>query len=106
MKHFLGITINEKSKEDYRAFLKWGDSETMLRYQIRGYGDTPGKAADDAYVKWCSIAARTRCWMEDPEVHAENIQRCGKNEKLAQRTLPRDRGLASRVARGSSLKRC
>ncbi len=61
MKHFLGIAINEKSQEDYRAFLEWGDSETMLRYQIRGYGDTPGKAADDAYAKW----------LEDPEVHAE-----------------------------------
>jgi len=61
MKHFLCITINEKGQEDYRAFLEWGDSETMLRYQIRGYGGTPGKAADDAYAKW----------LEDPEVHAE-----------------------------------
>ncbi len=67
MKHFLGIEINEKGvrrggcQGDYRAFLEWGDSETMLRYQIRGYGDTPGKAADDAYAKW----------LEDPEVHAE-----------------------------------
>jgi hypothetical protein len=57
----LCITINKKGQEDYRAFLEWGDYETMLRYQIRGYGDTPGKAADNAYAKW----------LEDPEVHAE-----------------------------------
>ncbi len=53
MIHFLKITIQEKSKdEDYRAFLDWADSETMMVYQIRGYGDTPGKAADDAYAKY------------------------------------------------------
>lgn len=62
MKHFLGITINEKGQEDYRAFLEWGDSKTMLRYQIRGYGDTPGKAADLAYVRW----------LEDPEYYSEH----------------------------------
>ena len=37
------------------------DSSTNTLYHIRGYGDTPGKAADDAYAKW----------LEDPEVHAE-----------------------------------
>lgn len=53
MIHFLKITIQEKSKdEDYRAFLDWADSESMMVYQIRGYGDTPGKAADNAYAKY------------------------------------------------------
>lgn len=52
MIHFLNITLQQKSKNDWRAFLDWGDSETMTRYQLRGYGDTPGEAADDAYYKF------------------------------------------------------
>jgi hypothetical protein len=34
----------------------------MTVYQIRGYGDTPGKAADDAYAKY----------EEDREFYAED----------------------------------
>ena len=50
---FLKITIHEKGKgDDYRAFLDFADRETMTVYQIRGYGDTPGKAADDAYARY------------------------------------------------------
>jgi hypothetical protein len=53
MIHFLKITVQEKGRgEDYRAFLDWADSETMTVYQIRGYGSTPGQAADDAYAKY------------------------------------------------------
>jgi hypothetical protein len=53
MIHFLSITIQEKGiGDDYRAFLDWMDSETRTVYQIRGYGDTPGKAADDAYARF------------------------------------------------------
>ena len=52
MIHFLSITIQEKGIGDYRAFLDWMDSETRTVYQIRGYGDTPGKAADDAYARF------------------------------------------------------
>lgn len=53
MIRFLKITVQEKSKgEDYRAFLDWADSKTMTVFQLRGYGDTPGKAADDAYAKY------------------------------------------------------
>jgi hypothetical protein len=63
MIHFLKITVQEKGKgDDYRAFLDWADSETMTVYQIRGYGDTPGKAADDAYAKY----------EEDREFYAED----------------------------------
>ena len=62
MIHFLKITVQEKSRdEDYRAFLDWGDDQEMMVYQIRGYGDTPGKAADDAYRKF----------QEDPELHVQ-----------------------------------
>lgn len=52
MIHFLNITIQQKSKNDWRAFLDWADSKTMTRYQLRGYGDTPGEAADDAYHRF------------------------------------------------------
>jgi hypothetical protein len=63
MIHFLKITVQEKGKgDDYRAFLDWADSDTMTVYQIRGYGDTPGKAADNAYAKY----------EEDREFYAED----------------------------------
>jgi hypothetical protein len=55
MIHFLRIVIQEKSYgEDYRAFLEFADSDTMTVYQIRGYGATPGNAADNAYSKYDS----------------------------------------------------
>lgn len=52
MTHFLCITIQQKSGDDWRAFLDWASSKTMLRYQLRGYGSTPGEAADDAWAKY------------------------------------------------------
>jgi hypothetical protein len=52
MIHFLGITIQCKGKDDFRAFLDWADSDTMTQYQLRGYGDTPGKAADNAWSRY------------------------------------------------------
>jgi hypothetical protein len=53
MIHFLTIKINEKGQgEDYRAFLTFADSDTMMAYEIRGYGNTPGSAADDAYTRY------------------------------------------------------
>ena len=55
MIQFLQIAIQEKSHgEDYRSFLDFADSITMTAYQIRGYGATPGQAADDAYSKYNS----------------------------------------------------
>ena len=52
MIHFLNITIQSKSTDDFRAFLDWADSDTMTRYQLRGYGSTPGEAATDAWNKY------------------------------------------------------
>jgi len=52
MIHFLNIIIQCKGGDDFRAFLDWADDECMIRYQLRGYGDTPGKAADDAWTKY------------------------------------------------------
>ena len=53
MIYFMSIEIQEKGKgEDYRAFLHFANRETMMAYEIRGYGDTPGKAADDAYARY------------------------------------------------------
>ena len=53
MIHFLHITIQEKGAgNDYRSFLDWADGDTMTVYQLRGYGCTPGEAADDAWKKY------------------------------------------------------
>ena len=52
MIHFLNITIQRKGSYDFRAFLDWADDQSMTRYQLRGYGETPGKAADDAWKKY------------------------------------------------------
>jgi hypothetical protein len=52
MIHFLQITVQQKSPGDFRSFLDWADSETMTVYQLRGYGDTPGRAADDAWTRY------------------------------------------------------
>ena len=52
MIHFLSITIQSKGADDWRAFLDWADSEEMKAYQLRGYGSTPGAAADDAYRRY------------------------------------------------------
>lgn len=50
--HFLNITIQCKGTDDFRSFLNWADSETMKLYQLRGYGSTPGEAADNAWSKY------------------------------------------------------
>lgn len=55
MIHFLSITVTQKGADvdkDWRAFLNWGDSETKTCYQLRGYGQTPGEAADDAWRRY------------------------------------------------------
>ena len=52
MIHFLQITIQSKASDDFRAFLDWADGDSMTVYQLRGYGDTPGKAADNAWQKY------------------------------------------------------
>jgi len=55
MIHFLTIKINEKGRgEDYRAFLTFGCTESQMVYEIRGYGNTPGKAADAVYARYAS----------------------------------------------------
>ena len=51
---FLTIEISEKGRDDYRAFLYFADTEEMLRYEIRGYGETPGIAADLAWNRFNS----------------------------------------------------
>ena len=52
MIHFLKMTIHAKGSYDFRAFLDWADDKSMTAYQLRGYGETPGKAADDAWKKY------------------------------------------------------
>ena len=53
MVHFGNITVQCKDLDDWRAFLSWIDTERNMIYDIRGYGTTPGAAADDAYSKYC-----------------------------------------------------
>lgn len=55
------IRVWEKSPGDWRAQLEWEDKD-FLRYGIRGYGDTPGKAADNAHAKF----------LENREAHSED----------------------------------
>jgi hypothetical protein len=66
MIHFLQIAIQKKASDDFRAFLDWADSDEMMVYQLRGYGSTPGQAADDAYAKYADEDFRdsqvTDCW--------------------------------------------
>jgi hypothetical protein len=52
MIHFLNINIQCKGGDDFRAFLDWADDESMTLYELRGYGNTPGKAADDAWTRY------------------------------------------------------
>ena len=55
MIHFISIEVQEKIKDEYYlAFLTFADSETMTVYEIRGYSNTPGKAADNVYAYYHS----------------------------------------------------
>ena len=47
---FLQIKIQEKSSNDWRSFLSFYSKETNVIYGLRGYGSTPGEAAEDAWV--------------------------------------------------------
>ena len=49
---FLNITVQCKGGDDFRSFLEWADAAIMVKYKLRGYGDTPGKAADDAWTRF------------------------------------------------------
>jgi hypothetical protein len=46
---FLEMIIEEKCCNDWRAFLSFYSTETNVVYRLRGYGSTPGEAADDAW---------------------------------------------------------
>ena len=49
---FGDIVIQEKCPGDWRSFLTWNDYGDRMTYRLRGYGDTPGKAADDAWRRY------------------------------------------------------
>ncbi len=59
---FLQVVTTCKSlpDNDWRSFLQWADTEEMIVYEIRGYGDTPCEAVTDAYDKF----------IKDPELHS------------------------------------
>lgn len=58
---FLQMKIQEKSSNDWRSFLSFYSKETDVIYGLRGYGSTPGEAADDAWKTFCDEELR---WME------------------------------------------
>ena len=49
---FLKMVIEEKCCNDWRAFLSFYSRETNVVYGLRGYGSTPGEAADYAWKKF------------------------------------------------------
>ncbi len=58
---FLQIAIQEKDSNDWRSFLSFYSKETDVIYGLRGYGSTPGEAADDAWKTFCDEELR---WIE------------------------------------------
>jgi hypothetical protein len=59
---FFNIVIEEKCPDDFRSFLSFYSKETNVMYRLRGYGSSPGAAADDAWntfndeeVRWFEI---------------------------------------------------
>lgn len=52
MIHFLQITIQQKSTDDWRSFLDWADDSVNEVYQLRGYGSTPEESAKSAWDRY------------------------------------------------------
>lgn len=49
---FINIQLEEKNENEWRAFLRFIDYEENLILGIRGYGSSPGEAADDAWADY------------------------------------------------------
>lgn len=62
--YFLQIIVRCKSEpdNDWRSFLQWADRDEMMVYEIRGYGQTPGEASEDAW----------KLFKEDAELHSSD----------------------------------
>lgn len=58
---FVQLVIQQKGENDYRAFLVWRDDG--IDYELRGYGQNPLCACDDAWMKF----------KEDKEFHSYRI---------------------------------
>ena len=59
---FVQMIVQEKCSNDWRSFLSFYSKETNVIYGLRGYGSTPGEAADNAwekfndeYLRWVEI---------------------------------------------------
>lgn len=59
---FVQMILQEKCSNDWRSFLSFYSKETDVIYGLRGYGSTPGEAADNAwekfndeYLRWVEI---------------------------------------------------
>lgn len=65
---FLKIVVQNKGTHhdaDWRAFLRWADTETNMVHEMRGYGSTPGTATDDVYARFNDPSS-------DPSYYTEN----------------------------------
>ena len=64
---FVQMIVQEKCSNDWRSFLSFYSKETDVIYRLRGYGSTPGEAADNAwetfndeYLRWVEIDSYER----------------------------------------------
>ena len=48
---FIEIVVRAKSEvdNDWRSYIRFGSKETMEVFEVRGYGSSPGEAAEDAW---------------------------------------------------------
>jgi hypothetical protein len=61
-KMFLQLVVQEKSSNDYRAFLTWRDVDSDGIFELRGYGKDGALAAADAWHKFVTDAEFHSYW--------------------------------------------
>lgn len=49
---FKNIVLQQKSTDDWRAFLTWVERDSGMAFELRGYGSAPDEAAKDAWNRF------------------------------------------------------
>lgn len=51
---FIEIVVRAKSEadNDWRSYIRFGSKETMQVFEVRGYGSSPGRAAENAWKRY------------------------------------------------------
>lgn len=51
---FIEIIVRAKSEvdNDWRSYIRFGSKETMEVFEVRGYGSSPGEAAENAWERY------------------------------------------------------